>query len=257
MSEIMAGVKTINSLVRTLIILVVMGAAGVGAWFGYDAYIEPSLKAKQALADLERLRVDYEQQEKLIKEIRNQNEKLTTSLKLLKVDRRVANVEVLEKGVSETGEPFLEVRFTEVNDQGNAVGTPRDFTLRGDRLYVDCWIVKFEDKYVEQADALRSASLCVFKSIFGDLDGPAGSKPLDGDSSSRWGPPGIYNDDQKTAFEEKIWSDFWNVCNSPKLQKEYGIRASHGDAIYVKGDAGKTYQVKIRSSGSASLEPLE
>ena len=46
-------------------------------------------------------------------------------------------------------------------------------------VYIDCWIVKFDDKYIEEAALHRSTSLCLFKSIYGELDGPVASYSLE------------------------------------------------------------------------------
>lgn len=264
MPDVMTNVKTLNSVVRTLLMLTVVGGVGYGGWFGYNNYVKPSREAKQAMADLESLKVKYDEQSdtlietnKTLVKTRKAKEKLQTALKLIKVDRRMANVKVLEKGTDEDGKPFLEVRFTEIDSDGNEVGIARDFTLAGEKLYIDCWIVSFEDKYVEAADPLRAASLCVFKSIYGEIDGPMSAKSLDEQYSQNGMPPGIYDDELKTEFEDKIWSDFWSVCNDSSMQRDLGIRASYGQANYVLGEEGKTYQVQLRSSGGASLKPIE
>ena len=257
---VVESVKTLNSVVRTVIFLGLAGGLGYGGYVGYEQYVKPGLQARQAMEDLAELKEKYQgvaaDLEKVtidLEQAKRENDRLQTSLKLLKVDRRLAQLEVLEKTTNEQGEPVLRVRFTEIDQDGNAIGASRDFELRGDRLYVDCWVVKFQDKYVEQADALRAASLCVFKSIFGDLDGPAGAKALDTPSEGQ--APGIYRDANQLAFEQQIWNDFWNVSNNPELQDQLGIRASHGEAIYIRAEPGKTYNVSIRSSGATSLEP--
>ena len=124
---------------------------------------------------------------------------------------------------------------------------------------LDAMQTKFEDQYIEQADALRSASLCVFKSIWGDLDGPNGSQSLDriNDTSSPIAP-GVYSTHEKAnPFEAKIWTDFWTVSNSPEKQKELGIRASHGQVNYMLVETGQVYQVDLRSSGGISLKPID
>ncbi len=257
MSDVVTSVKTVNSVVRTLLMVTVAGGVGYGGWFGYNNYVKPSRDAKQAIADLAELQVKYETQNQELANVKKAKERLETSLKLIKVDRRMANVQVLEKGFDEEDTPYLLVRFTEIDRNGNIVGAPRDFTLSGEKLFVDCWIVSFEDKYVERADALRSASLCVFKSIYGEIDGPTGALSLDQETVGLGTPPGIYNDDAKNEFERQIWSDFWSVSNDPQKQKELGIRASYGQANYVLAEEGRTYQVQLRASGGASLKPLE
>jgi hypothetical protein len=269
MVDMITQVKTINSAVRTALLVGITGVVGYGGWVGYDHYVRPGFDAKQAMADREELRLEVQRQAEIMKqqaaeissvklenvELHRLKERLETSLKLLKIDQRVAHLKVLEKGTNEEGQPFMEVRFFEVNERGETLGSPRDFTILGEKIYVDGWVVSFEDQYIEQADELRSASLFVFHSIFGELERPAEAKRLDTQSENAL--PGIYKSEQQNEFEEKIWSDFWKVSNSRQLQRELGIRASHGQANYMLGEKGQTYQVEIRASGSMSIKPLD
>ena len=184
-----------------------------------------------------------------------ENDRMQTSLKLLKTDRRIANVEILDKSLDDEGSPEMLVRFTEVDEYGDAVGSSKDYTLKGDQFFIDCWIATFDDKYIEQADELRNASLFAFKSIYGDAEKPRDAQRLDSDSIEA--PPGIYDDDRKRDFEQQIWSDFWSVCNDRARQEELGIRAAYGQANHLVGEAGQRYQVEIRASGGVSLRPIE
>lgn len=255
MSDLMNNVKTINSAVRTIMVAGLCGALGYGGWFGYTNYVKPSAEAKQAVADLEALKVEFEQQQDALSASEALNERLATSLKLLTVDRRMANVTVLEKGKDEAGQPYMEVSFTEVNERDEPIGATRNFTLQGEKFYIDGWVATFEDKYIQEADELRDASMFVFKSIYGDAEKPIDGQRLDIESQEN-SPPGIYNDSQKRDFEQRIWGDFWKVCNDVDLQHELGIRTSQGQTSYVKPIEGKTYQVNIRASGGMSLKPI-
>ena len=281
MTGLMENVKTINSAVRTLIVVGCMGGLGFGGWFGYENYLKPGIEAKSAKADLDALKEEFAAQEDSLRQLktsfedqrvelqttratlettqadleetRRQKERLATSLKLMKVDRRLANVHVV-KTFERDDKPYMKVLFSEVDADGNAIGAPREFELSGDRIYIDCWVVSFLDHYVEGADELRSCSLCVFKSIYGDQDGPANAYALD--QSSATDVPGIYAVPGKTEFEQQIWDNFWHVSNDPQAQQELGIRTSHGQANYVRAEEGQVYQVNLRSSGSASLTPI-
>lgn len=269
MVDIITKIKTINSAIRTALLVGVTGVVGYGGWVGYDHFVKPSFEAKQAIADREELRVELQRQAEALKkqaaeltatklenvELTKQKERLETSLKLLKVDQRIAQIQVLDKDTSEDGQPYMEVRFFEIDGQGKTIGSPRDFTIIGEKIYVDGWVVSFEDNYVEHADELRSASLFVFRSIFGELERPIDAQRLD--TQTDGGPPGIYKSAQQNDFEQKIWNDFWKVSNDRQLQRELGIRASHGQANYVVGEKGSTYQVEIRSSGAMSLKPID
>lgn len=256
MTDFMTNVKTINSAVRTVVLLGIAGVVGFGGWYGYDGYIKPGFEAKQAKADLETMKAEFSKQAEQLKETERLNERLETSLKLLKVDRRIANVKVLEKRTDEEGQAILEVRFSEMDQFGNIVGSPRDYTLKGEKFYVDGWVVTFEDKYIENADELRSASMFVFRSIYGDGEKPKDGQRLDLETMDK-APPGIYKSPRQNEFEQQIWSDFWKVCNDRDLQKKLGIRASQGEAPYVFAEEGKTYQVNIRSSGGMSLQLVD
>ena len=276
MSEVMSHVKTINSAVRTLMVAGVVGVVGYGGYVGYENYVKPSQEAKAAIEKLETLEAEFKQQkaelelsqanlhstkQKLVKTEKDLdvahelNERLETSMKLLKVDRRVANITVLEKGIDENDEPFMDVSFTEVDEEGKPVNITKNYRLKGDKFYVDGWVATFEDKYIEEADELRAASLFVFKSIYGDAETPKNAQRLDIASVDHG--PGIYNDSKKRDFEQQIWRDFWKVCSDISLQRELGIRTSQGQASYVMPREGKTYEISIRASGGMSLKPID
>ena len=126
MSEIMSNVKTINSVVRTLMLLGVTGAVGYGGWFGYENYVRPGFEANQAIADLESMRAEFEAQSEEMKRVAAVNERLETSLKLLKVDRRDCQCKGDGKGYS-TKRASLISRFdsqksTSMEDQSAAPG---------------------------------------------------------------------------------------------------------------------------------------
>ena len=255
MSNTMNSLKVINSSVRTALLVGFLGITGYCGWLGYDKYVKPGIEAEAAKAQVGELTGLLELAQQKQAELAEQNDRMTTSLKLLTTDRRVANVEILEKDEDEDGKPYMEVRFTEVDRAGEPIGSARDYTLYGDQFFVDCWIASFEDEYIQQADELRNASIFAFKSIYGDDEKPRDAQRLDVESSD--GPPGIYNDLRKRAFEEKIWKDFWAVCNDRGRQKELGIRAAYGQANHMVAQAGQKYQVVIRSSGGVSLTPIE
>ena len=254
MPQLMENVKTLNSVVRTGIFACLMGGLGYGGYVGYNEYIKPGIEAKQMVAELDDLKAEFEKTTEQLDQTLIENDKLKTSNRLLKVDRRMANIEILDLVKNEADEPVMVVRFTELDKYNQPLSESKEFELRGDKMYVDCWVVKFDDKYIEQSDALRSASLCVFKSIFGNLDGPEGSQPLDTHSQDDY--PVVYSDNAKSRFEQQIWGDFWRLANDEQSQQELGIRAIHGQANYLKVQKGKVYKVTVRASGAPSLQPV-
>ncbi len=294
MANTMEKLQTLNSLIRTLLALVVVGGVGSVSWYGYQTYhaadqqlvdAQRELEKKDAalVASQEQLETSRrtvqdqlkqlaakdgaiaEQRETIadqVTEIENLNEdirqkqaeilRLDTALRLHKMERRLARVSVLDVGKDpESGKTFSTIEFVEMNDVGETVAEPRRYQLEGDKIYVDYLVVKFEDKYVEQADLERGTSICLFNRIFGEFQ-----KPNDGFSLDEPGTrPGPYTRGSvMSELEEKIWSDFWNIANDPAAADELGIRTLHGDAVWTKVQKGKSYRITVRASGGPEIE---
>ena len=108
-----------------------------------------------------------------VRQKQQQIERLNTAIALLKVDHRLAMITVLDQITDpETGVARTSIAFTEVNEQGEQIDSQRQFEIDGDVVYVDYWVVKFEDRYIEQSDLLRATSLCLFRRIFGERQEP-------------------------------------------------------------------------------------
>lgn len=290
MSRMIDSIGTLNSSVRTVIALVVIAGLAAGGWFGYTTYYAGDIEAKrkeqelaskvEAIAERDLLIGDLKGENQVLKganselksevqsvkaeneeltvkneELTVENQRLETAVRLLKVDFRLARVTVLKVGTDEkTGGSFCEVKFSELNDKGQLLGKPKLFTLKGDQFYIDGWIVKFEDKYIENADFLRSKSLFVFKKIYGNDEPASGGFRLDDEGT----PPSAYGPSGKlTDFEKQIWDDFWNLANNPERQKELGIRANHGETKYMQPVEGKTYEVLLRASDGLTIRPVD
>ena len=263
----------LNQLVRTVMLLAVAGLVGFGSYFGYHKYVKPALELESVRANLDKAHADLaEVQKKVaeqqvrIEELGIENDRLTTSLRLIKVDRRLAYLTVTDTGQDpETGDPLMKVLFTEVDMDGRQVGIRRIFTLQGKLLNVDCWLAKFDDRYIEQADLIRGSSLCIIRGIKGDLDvelqpidsGAAYPDP-DSETSNPDNRPAIYQSMGAISdLEQKIWNDFWQVANDPGLQQELGLRAVHGQVNYIQVEAGATYQLDLRASDGGSIRRIE
>lgn len=276
MPSTMENISTINSFIRTILATIVIGVAGVAGWFGYSTYNKNEIAARKTATELAKANEQLEltkkdveakaaeiaQKTQLLQEkevqiaaLSKDVERLETSLALVKVDHRLAKLTVTDQGIDQSsGQPFSLVEFVELNDEGAPLDTPREFRVRGDLVYIDNWIVKFEDKYVESADIERGTSLILFHRIFGDKQQPADGFPLD-EQGTR--PKAYASGGKMTDLEKKIWGDFWNIANDEKMAHEMGIRAAHGGAVSMKVQKGKTYRVIMRSTGDLSIVPEE
>jgi hypothetical protein len=252
MAGMMESLATINSAVRTFLALVVITLLGAGGWYGYTKVNKSDieLRAKEEAIKQRDQRITALEGDLDI--AKKRAEKLEIAVRLLKVEHRLANVDVLNKMVGPDGKTYTDVEFTEVNDKNEPITAPQKFRLLGKDLYVAGWIVKFDDRFVETADPERGTSLFAFKAIFGNEQKPIDGFPLDkpGQRPEAYGKSRHVSD-----FEQKIWDDFWNLAHDETKKQALGVRSSHGAAVFLE-DARKgwRYQVKLRSSGDLTLE---
>ncbi len=274
MPGLMENLKALNSFLRTLIAVVVIGGAGIAGYVGYTSFNAADIakqKTEQQLAEATQAVADFKNRlsqaeadiaaktEQLrakdaeIVQLNDAVEKLKTSIGLLKVDHRVARLTAVDQSRDPaTGELTTLVEFVELNDEGHPIDTPRQFRIRGDTVFLDNWVVKFDDEYVENADLERGTSLVLFRRIFGEMQQPIDGFPLDEVGSA---PKAYLRGGQMSDFEKQIWDDFWAIANDPARAERLGIRAAHGLALSMKVQKGKSYTVQLRASDGLSFVP--
>ncbi len=265
MGKINETVRTANSALRTLLFAVLVVGAGYVGWQSYSFYNEPQLKLAEKEKALESARSELlkrkEQIDTLTSDLQAKTEQLErseTALRLLKQRHRIARIRVLDQQPIPESDPprmMTTVEFFEVNGEGVPIDELRKkFEIEGDRVYVECLVAKFEDKYVEEADLDRATAICLFQRIFGEYQQPQDGFALDQIGSS----PTSYARGGKTSkFEQQIWDDFWTFASDREKAAEIGIRAAHADAPSTKVKKGVTYQLEMRSTGEFTLAPLK
>ena len=240
--------NTISSLanfVRGLASLVLLGLLGAGGWVAYQVYdgrvqLDRELKEKTA-----ELALKTEEVGRLTKE----NLRLDLALRLLKVDHRVAEIIVLDQ---QPGEPHSQTKFqfVELAKDGSPLGEKKTFTVEGDTIYVDAWVIKYSDALIEGEDPLRSTSVCLFRRVFGEFQEPSDGFALDATGSR----PAVYSQGNSLSpLERDIWANFWEYANSPAKSKQAGLRAVHGEAPSIRLEPGKRYRVELRASAGLSI----
>jgi hypothetical protein len=264
MPGMLDGISTINSFLRTLLALVVVGGAGTAGWFGYTTFKAKDIVSQELVAAKDRLQkaeaevaslaVQLRAKEEQIVQLEATLKKLEMAIRYLKVDHRVARFTVVEQYTDGAGQVSSLIEFVELNDDGQPLDAPRQFRIQGDLVYIDGWVVKFDDKYVEEADIERGTSLLLFKRMFGSGQRPDDGYPLDEIGTA----PRVYSRGGKVSeFEKKIWNDFWTIANDPERAKQLGIRAAHGGAPFMKVEKGKAYKILLRASGDPTIVPDE
>ncbi len=255
MGSLLDGVKTINSAVRTLLLTGLLLVVGSGIYFAYDEYTKRErLIAEQA----DQIRLSTEKVQKLTEEISEKNrqiERMETSMKLLKTDHRLAQLRVLSIERNDAGKAVrCKLEFVEMSPQGDAMSQPKTIELPGDVVYIDNWIVQFDDAYVEKGDIERGTSLCLFRRIFSEDMQPNAGIALD-EVGMR--PQAYARGGNMSDFEKQLWSEFWEFANNREKAEAMGIRAANGEAVSIKVREGKSYGITLRASGGLSIEPLD
>ena len=268
MGKVVETVQTINSAVRTFIAVVILGGAGIGGYSFYSKYSERDRELRESNKALTSAKLELDSAKtELASKIQQVNDleidvaekqerinRLETALQLLKVDQRLARLEIIRQDKNEeTGEINTTVRFVELSPNGDTISDPREFKLHGDVIYVYNWIVKFDDTFIEEADLERGTSQCLFRRIFGENQSPIDGYSLDevGMRPQAYARGGVMSD-----FEKEIWKDFWEFANDPRRAAEMGIRAANGEAVSVKVREGMKYSLELRASGGMSISPI-
>ena len=139
MPRIIESLSTINSLIRTGLAVLAVALIGAGGYYGYRTYNASDLAIQEKEKELATIRGELAAKQSLLEEQQRQLkakdekiQKLDTSLRLLKVNHRVAWLTVLEQEVDpETNELYTTGQFVEVNDEGRMLGEPRVVSDQG------------------------------------------------------------------------------------------------------------------------------
>jgi hypothetical protein len=221
-----------------------VGVLGFGVWEVRHAVREHEQALAQRDEHIATLEQDIEEAGDLIAE-------LQLALQFVKVDHRLATLEVLsqERQADDPNGWWTVVRFQEIDAAGLPMGKSQTFELEGRYAYVDALVIKFDDSYVERGDVWRGTSICLFRRLFGEHQEPGQGFPLD-TSGKR---PTPYASDRDEGAERDLWARFWDYANDPDLAAQAGVRAVHGEAPYVQLRPGGRYLIELRANGGLSI----
>jgi hypothetical protein len=281
MGRVTETVSTVNSALRTLLMLVLVAGAGVGGYKAYDLYNQPRKQLENVEAERdtarEQLKSAQAEHKKEVEtlnaqlaETKSKLDKVEVAMRLLKVSRRLARLTVLEQheiAGTETTEPpaatpdgksppnlVTKIEFVEVNETGDPIGEPRRFEIVGDMVYVDYMRVTFDDKYIEESDLDRSTAIALFHRIFGEHQNAVDGFQLDAVGTR---PTAYGRGTEMSEFERKIWDDFWLISNDKQRAAELGIKAAHETAVGQRVVPGMTYEIELRATGDMSIYVID
>ena len=224
------------------VLIVLVFASSAGAFLAWDLVIAPRREMRRQLAE----------RDARISELRQENVKLETFLRLLKHAERRARLEVLAQEADAAGRMINSIRFTEISSDGSPLGVARDLQLAGKEIYLDTLVIQFEERFVEQGGPLKGKALLILRRLFSDSVPPDDGVRLDEEGVA----PDVYAArEAPTAFERGLWQRFWEIASNEKLAQELGVKAIHGQAVYGKVEPGKVYELVMRSTGETLLPP--
>ncbi len=165
----------------------------------------------------------------------------------LSASHRVAQVNVLEQRLGRPGGATTVPRSQQVGP-GGALGTPEVLELRGEQIYFEAWVIKFEHDLVGQGETGRTTSLAMFRRAFGDQQAPATGPPLD-----QTAPPDPAGATDATGSQAMLWKRFWDLIENEALAEEYGVRVAQCEAPSARLHVGEVWEVSLDHAGGLNL----
>ena len=224
---------TPKKVVIAIFVLLAIGAGAAGVYLADRLYFQPLREQRQLVANLK------------------------TIVGRLTKTVRLAEVAVLEQTENPLRTTF---RFDEVDEEGERLGR-KEFTIDGDVAYFDSLVIKF-DEHLQELNNLQlqqkdindqfvKKSLILFRRVFGVKQKPEDGFPIDTPGAA----PGPYKaKTPPSAFEQKLWNEFWTIANDPKLAKTYDIRAAHGEAPSIQLMKNRVYVLQQRLSSGLEIK---
>ncbi len=215
--------KKIIFIVKSLLVLTLLGLLGWGAYQGYSSY-QRTLKEKEILQQI---------------------------AQRLRADTRIA--EVLVTGVEThptSGRPMTTIKFLEYDTSGRPL-QPRYFTFAGNIIQFQSLVVRFADDLIERGDALRGKSVYLFWKAF----------VLDGQATQEYEitkidevPAGYRIGGARHEYEQEIWRRFWEYALNTNRAVTQGIKNAQLEAPGTKFVPGILYTLKIEHDGGIRID---
>ena len=183
----------------------------------------------------------YEQENKILKQI---------------IERLTADTRIAEALVTDVSyDPLLSkhkttIKFLEYDTKGNPL-KPKYFTFFGNIIQFQSLVVRFEDSFVKNGDALKGKSAYLFWKVF-FLDG-ANTQEYD-IAKIKEIPQGYKIPGNENSYEVEFWRRFWEYAFNPQIAQANGIKNAQIEAPGEKFVPGMIYTIKIEHAGGIRID---
>jgi len=185
--------------------------------------------------------VRYARENKILKEV----------ISRLEADSRIAEALVTNVYFDETSKKtHTTIKFLEYDSKGKPL-TPMYFTFPGNIIQFQSLVVRFDDIFVRNKDALKGKSAYLFWKVF----------MLDGRNTMEYEitklnqiPAGYKIQGKDDPFEKKLWEKFWSYALDPKESKKIGIKNAQIEAPGTMFIPGTLYTIKIEHDGGIRID---
>jgi len=169
----------------------------------------------------------------------------------LEAESRIAEVLVVDSKRDRPGQaPQTTIKFLEYDLRGRPL-RPKYFTFRGNIIQFQTLVVRFEDRYVERADALRGKSIALFLKAFA-LDGT--NAQVFEITKAYETPEGYRVDGVASHFQDMVWKRFWNYSLMPAERGKAGIKNAQIEAPGSMFVPGTVYTIVIEHDGGVRID---
>lgn len=183
--------------------------------------------------------------------IARENKILKEVISRLEADSRIAEALVTNVYFDETSKKtHTTIKFLEYDSKGKPL-TPMYFTFPGNIIQFESLVIRFDDIYIRNKDALKGKSAYLFWKVF-MLDG---SNTMEYDITKLNEIPAGYKIQGKDEpFEKRLWEKFWSYALDPKEAKKIGIKNAQIEAPGTMFVPGTLYTIKIEHDGGIRID---
>lgn len=196
-----------------------------------------------------------------IAQLQRENEYLQDVADRLTLEQRVARIVVTQQSRDADGNLVTDLLFFDIGESGEADGPGRKFTVVGDTFHVEGMVIRFDDEFVKQGDALRGRSIGFWHRIYGSATAPDDGQFIDPERAAprvyRGGPidvSAVGLDEDRAAFEQQLWDDFWRMALDEKYAAEQGVVAASGLTPWHVPVPGYVYELTLQANGGLSMQ---